>query len=48
MIQINLFIKQKKNHRHRKKNFWLPRGKEQGGRDKLEVWDKQIQTTILK
>ena len=48
MIQINFFIKQKKNHRHRKKTYGSQRGKEQGGRDKLEVWDKQIQTTIYK
>ena len=28
-----------------KTNLWLPKGKE--GRDKLGVWDQQIQTTIL-
>ena len=40
---MNLFTKQKQNHRH---SLWLPKG--EGGRDKLGVWDKQIQTTIYK
>ena len=37
MIQMNLFIKQKQTHRHRKQTFpmfpkWLPKGKG-GGKD---------------
>ena len=48
MIQINLFIKQKKNHRHRKKTYGSQSRKEQGGRDKLELWYNQIQTIIYK
>ena len=27
-------------------NLWLPKG--EGGRDKLGVWDQQIQTSIYK
>ena len=42
---MNLFTKQKQTHRQ-KTNLWLPKGKE--GRDKLGVWDQQIQTTIYK
>ena len=38
MIQMNLFIKQKQIHSHRK---------EKGvGKDKLGVWGQQIQTII--
>ena len=37
--QMNIFIKQKQNHRHRKKNVWLPKGKGRVESDKLEVWD---------
>ena len=38
IIQMNLFIKQKWTHRHRKKKLWLPKGK-WGRRDELGVWD---------
>ena len=42
---MNLFIKQKQTHRHRK--LMVTQG-ERGVRDKLGVWDQQIQTTIYK
>ena len=45
IIQTNLFTKQKQTHRHRK-HTWLPKRK--GGRDKLGVWDQQIQSTMYK
>ena len=38
MIQMNLFTKQKQTHRQRT-DFWLPKGKIGGGRDKLGFWD---------
>ena len=38
MIQMNLFKKQKKTHRHRKQTYGYQRGK-WGGRNKLGVWD---------
>ena len=41
---MNLHTKQ--THRHRKQAYGYQRGK--GGRDKLEVWDQQIHTTIYK
>ena len=44
---MNLFTKQKQTHRHRKQTYGYQRGKV-GERDKLEVWDQQIQTTIYK
>ena len=34
---MNLYTKQKQTHRHRK--LWLPKGKKDGGRDKLGVWN---------
>ena len=44
---MNLFTKQKQIHRHRKQIYGYQR--EKGWRrDKLEVWDQQIQTTIYK
>ena len=43
---MNLFTKQKQTHRHRKQTYDYRRGK--GDRDKLGVWDQQIQTTIYK
>ena len=46
MIQMNLFIKQKPTHRHRKQTYVSQRGK--GGRDKLGVWDEQKHTTVYK
>ena len=46
MVQMNLFTKQKQTHRHRKQTYGYQRGR--GGRDKLGVLDKQIQTTIYK
>ena len=45
MIQMNLFTKQKQTLRHRKQSYSYQRGR---GRDKLGVWDLQIQTTIYK
>ena len=42
---MNLFTEEKKIHGHTKKQ--LPKGKN-GGRDKLEVWNEQIHTTIYK
>ena len=44
-IQISLFTKQIQTHRHGKQT-WLPKGK--GGRDKLGIWNEQIDTTIYK
>ena len=38
MIQMNLFIKQKQTHRHRKQTYGYQRGNV-GRRDKLGVWD---------
>ena len=35
---MNLFIKQKQTHRHRKQTYGYPRGKS-GQRDKLGVWE---------
>ena len=46
MIQTNLFTKQTQTHRHRKQTYGCQRGK--GGRDKLGVWDEEIQTTVYK
>ena len=43
---MNLRTKQKQTHRHRKQIYGYQRGK--GGRDRLGVWDQQIQTTIYK
>ena len=41
---MNLFTKQKQTHTHRNQTYGYQ--KEQGvGRDKLGVWDQQIQTT---
>ena len=42
---MNLFTKQKQTLRHRKQSYSYQRGR---GRDKLGVWDLQIQTTIYK
>ena len=44
---MNLSMKQKQTHRHRKQTNGYQRGKVEG-RDKLGVWDQQIQTTIYK
>ena len=44
---MNLFMKQKQTHRHRKQTYGYQRGKGVGG-DKLGVWDQQIQTTMYK
>ena len=38
MTQMNLFIKQKQTHRHRKQTYGYPRGKS-SQRDKLGVWE---------
>ena len=37
--QMNIFIKQKQTHRHRKKIHRYQRGKVEWESDKLEVWD---------
>ena len=37
---MNLYIKQKQTHRHRKQIYGYQRGK--GKRDKLGVWDTYI------
>ena len=42
-----LFTKQKQTHRHRKQTYGYQRGKGVG-RDKLGVWEQQIQATIYK
>ena len=47
IIQMNLFIKQKQTHGHRKQNYGYQRWNG-SGTDKLRVWDKQINTTIYK
>ena len=46
MTQINLFMKHKQTHKYRKENYGSQR--EKRGRDKLGVWDWQIQITIYK
>ena len=43
---MNSFTKQKQTHRHRKQIYAYQRGNV--GRDKLGVWDQQMQTTIPK
>ena len=47
MIEMNLFTKQKQTHRFRKQNCGYQRG-EMWERNKVEVWDKPIHTTIFK
>ena len=47
MIEMNLFIKKKQTHRFRKQNCGYQRG-EMWERNKLEIWDKPIHTTIFK
>ena len=44
---MNLFTKQKQTHRPRNK-FMVTKGEGGVGRDKLEVWDQQMHTTIYK
>ena len=39
IIQINLFMKQKQTHKHRKQTYGYQSGKARVGRDKLGVWD---------
>ena len=43
---MNLTTEQKQTHRHRKQTYGYQRGR--AGRDKLGVWDQQIQTTVDK
>ena len=44
---MNVFTKQKQTHRKRRQTYGYQ--EERGlGRDKLGVWDQQIQTTIYK
>ena len=38
IIQMNLHVKEKQIHRHRKQTYGYQRGEERG-RDKLGVWD---------
>ena len=46
---MNLFTKQKKFNRHRKKKKKHGTKEEKrGGKGKLGIWDKQIYTTIYK
>ena len=47
MTQVNLFTKQKENHRHRKQTYDYQRGKRQE-RDHIGVWDQQILSTMNK
>ena len=42
-----LFTKQKQTHRRRKQIYGYQRGKVEG-RDKLEVWDWHVYTTVYK
>ena len=44
---MNLLLKQKQTYRHRKQTYGYPRGKAEG-RDKLGVWDQEIQAIIYK
>ena len=44
---MNLYTKQKKNHRYRRQTYSYQMGKG-WGRDKLVVQDQEIQTTINK
>ena len=46
MTQMNLFMKQKQTHRH-SKQMYSYQGEKWWGRDKLGIWDYQIQTTYL-
>ena len=41
-------MKQKQTTQTQERNLWLPKGKGGVGRDKLGVWDQQIQTMIYK
>ena len=45
---MNLFTKQKQTHRCKKKTPMVTKGERGGGRDKLGVWDQQIQIIIYK
>ena len=47
MTQVNLFTKQKENHRHRKQTYDYQRGKRQES-DHIGVWDQQILSTMNK
>ena len=44
---MKLFTKQR-FYRHRKQTYGYQRGKGRWGRDKLGVWDQQMQTTRYK
>ena len=46
MTQMNLFIKQKQTHRYKK--LMVTKGERWWRRNKLGVWDWQIQTTLHK
>ena len=43
---MSLFMKQKQTYRHRKQIYGYQKGK--GEKDKLGIWDQQIQTTMCK
>ena len=44
MIQMNLFTKEKQNHRHRKQT-WILKDKGEGS-DKLGIWEQHIHTAV--
>ena len=44
---MNIFTKQKQTHKHRKQTYEAIKV-ESRGKDKLGVWDQQMQTTIYK
>lgn len=44
---MTLFTKQKQTHGHRRQTYGY-QGETVWGRDKLEVWDQQIQTAMYK
>ena len=44
---MNIFMKQKHTHRHRKQTYGYQRGNGVG-KDKLGDWDRRIRTTIHK
>ena len=46
-VTNELIYKTETDFRHRKQTYGYQRGKEVG-RDKLGVWDQQIQTTVYK
>ena len=47
MTQVNLFTKQKQTT-DIENEFMVTRGERECGRDKLQAWNQQMQTTIYK